>query len=131
MRSIVLLAVVALGAPGALPRTDAPAGGSGFGLTIERDGGIWKAACEKGCEWREVRFECLEGPCSVTLDANGIAGGEAVPEADAAFAFILSPARGGWHASAIRGTSWTKLSWGCTVRMFCEAHVSEGGVRRP
>lgn len=128
MKAIALLAVAALAMPSALRRMEAPAGRADFTLTVERNGATWAATCRKGCAWREVRYACLAAPCRVTLDAHGIAGGEALPDGGAAFAFVLSPADNGWEASAIRGTAWTTLAWGCAVRVWCEARVDESGV---
>ena len=128
MKAIVLLAVLALAAPGAARTADRHEGISGFDLSLERDGGIWKASCTAGCDWLEVRYECLSGPCSVTLDAHGIAGPNAGPSDEAGFAFVLAPTEKGWHATSIRGTNWTKIGFGCALPFFCEARVTERGV---
>jgi hypothetical protein len=101
----------------------------GFTLTLERDGPVWKATCQRGCTWRELRYECRDRPCSVIVDAHGVAAAEARRTLEAPFAFRVSPTDDGWEATRVRGSSWTKVSWGCKLRMFCEARVDEGGVR--
>ena len=107
---------------------DSPSLREGFSLTLERDGAVWKATCERGCTWREVGYGCVDRPCSVMVDAHGVAGSEAARSTEAAFAFRVSPTEDGWEATRVRGSGWTKVSWGCKLQMFCEARVDERGV---
>ena len=129
MKAMVMLAAFALAAPVAAGTADGPEGVSGFDLSLEHDGGIWKASCKTGCDWREVRYECPDGPCSVTLDALGITSPNASPSDGAGFAFVLEPTEDGWYATSIRGTNWTKIGFGCALPFFCEARVTERGVQ--
>lgn len=100
----------------------------GFLLTLERDGAVWKATCERGCTWLEVRYECVDGPCSALIDEHGVSGSASPGTTEAAFAFRVTPTEDGWKATRLQGSTWVSVSWGCTLQMFCKARVDEGGV---
>jgi hypothetical protein len=128
MKAIALVGLLTFSGVAAGRGVENPPLPEGFSLTLERDGTVWKATCERGCTWREVRYGCVDRPCSVVIYAHGVGGSEATRGTEAAFAFRVSPTEDGWEATRVRGSSWTKVSWGCKLQMFCEARVDESGV---
>ena len=98
-----------------------------FRVVIDHDQHRWTATCEEGCAWRTIIYGCASD-CSVLLDAYGVKAGIEEPAEESAFAFLLSPTESGWAAVSVRGTAWTKLSWGCSRLRACEARVDESGV---
>ncbi len=108
----------------------APARPDSFSLILERDGTEWSATCESGCIWEAVgtKRPRIFGT-SVVIDNFGVAGLLGSPHDDASFAFKVSAdGENGWKAEGLKGTAWTRLTFGC-VDSPCRAWVTEAGVQ--
>ena len=107
----------------------APAPSASFSLILERDGTEWRAKCESGCAWESLmssRWRLLG--TTVVIDSRGVAGLLGSPHDDATFAFKVSAdGENGWKADGLKGTAWTKLTYGCEDSP-CRARITEKGV---
>jgi hypothetical protein len=107
----------------------APAPSASFSLILERDGTEWSATCESGCDWATVgsKRPRIFGT-SIVIDSYGVAGLLGSPHDDASFAFKVSgDGDNGWKAEGLKGTAWTKLTYGCEDGP-CRARVTQAGV---
>ena len=98
-----------------------------FAIVLEQSATGWTARCEAGCAWTEVTETCTG--CDIRVDATGISRGYPARTGTEGFEFVVSREPKGWTARAVRGTTWSSLSWTCTGSS-CRARVDETGVRR-
>jgi hypothetical protein len=127
----VLAAVLMAGcsrAPAVETAGAAPAPVPNYAILLERSATGWSAHCEAGCRWTDVTETCAG--CDIRLDATGISRGYPARAGTQGFEFVVSAEREGWSAQAVRGVTWTNVSWGCPGTTTCRARVDETGVSR-
>ena len=97
-----------------------------FSLLLEHTENSWAVECEKGCAWK-ASFACTVVPCDALVDSRGVVTlGEARP-LDPKFQFIVRRRGEGVAAISRGGTSWTGLSWSCTM-LPCRVRITQNGV---
>ncbi len=106
----------------------APAASATFELTLERTPSGWSATCASGCAWTKVSMSCEYG-CQAVLSHSGMATQRSEELANDPFAFVVERTARGWQASAVSGTAWTALSFGCAADGGdCVALITDVGV---
>jgi hypothetical protein len=102
---------------------------SAFQLTVARTRVGFHMKCVKGCAWSELSVSCAAG-CPVVVDSLGVSTDTSTEDRTPGFAIVLHRAAHGWSATSIRGTAWSRVSWGCAVGR-CPARLNALGVSGP
>lgn len=125
MRSILVLAALALSAAASTSAVARSAAPTRFAVVLDHTSTGWWVKCETGCA-ASGGFEC-RAACNAVVDARGIITVANTRPLDSLFAFVVAWTDSGIQARAKWGTKWTSLSWGCDHQP-CRARITDAGV---